>query len=127
MSPLKLYYFPISGAARVALMAARLVGVPVELKIVDLLKNEQNSESYIKINPQHCVPTLDDDGFILLESRAIACYLADTYGKDDSIYPKDTKQRAVVNQRLYFDGTNLVVKMRAIFVSTYTHRRIFFV
>ncbi|XP_013137223.1 PREDICTED: glutathione S-transferase 1, isoform D-like [Papilio polytes] len=114
MSTTKLYYFPASGAARIALMAARLVGVPIQLEIVDLMKKEQYSEAYLKINPQHCVPTLDDDGFILSESRAIACYLADKYGTDDTIYPKDLKKRAIVNQRLYFDCSNLVVKMRAI-------------
>ncbi|XP_068620720.1 glutathione S-transferase 1-like [Battus philenor] len=115
MPEIKLYYYPASGAARIALMAARLVDVPVQLKIVDLTKKEQYSESYLKINPQHCIPALDDDGFILTESRAIACYLADKYGKDDTIYPKDVKMRAIVNQRLYFDSSNLVVKMKAIY------------
>lgn len=37
------------------------------------------------------------------ESRAILTYLVEKYGKDDSLYPKDPKARAVVNQRLYFD------------------------
>ncbi|XP_013137224.1 PREDICTED: glutathione S-transferase 1, isoform D-like [Papilio polytes] len=95
-------------------MAARLVGVPIQLEIVDLMKKEQYSEAYLKINPQHCVPTLDDDGFILSESRAIACYLADKYGTDDTIYPKDLKKRAIVNQRLYFECSTLLVKIRAI-------------
>ncbi|KPJ09551.1 Glutathione S-transferase 1, isoform D [Papilio machaon] len=95
MSSIKLYYYPVSGPARIALMAARLVGVPLQIEIVDLMKREQFSEAYLKINPQHCVPTLDDDGFILSESRAIACYLADKYGTDDSIYPKDIKKRAI--------------------------------
>ncbi|XP_014365813.2 glutathione S-transferase 1 [Papilio machaon] len=114
MSSIKLYYYPASGPARIALMAARLVGVPLQIEIVDLMKREQFSEAYLKINPQHCVPTLDDDGFILSESRAIACYLADKYGTDDSIYPKDIKKRAIVNQRMYFDCSTLLVKMRAI-------------
>lgn len=30
-------------------------------------------------------------------------YLADAYAKTDSLYPKDTKKRALVDQRLYFD------------------------
>lgn len=30
-------------------------------------------------------------------------YLANQYGKDDSLYPKDPKKRALVDQRMYFD------------------------
>lgn len=56
-----------------------------------------------QINPQHTIPTLVDGDFALWESRAILTYLVEKYGKDDSLYPKDAKARAVVNQRLYFD------------------------
>ncbi|WP_277214340.1 hypothetical protein, partial [Isoptericola croceus] len=44
------------------------------------------------------------------ESRAIMCYLAEQYGKDDSLYPKDPKKRALVNQRLYFDMGTLYLR-----------------
>ncbi|XP_063626844.1 glutathione S-transferase 1-like [Cydia splendana] len=115
-SAAKLYHFPVSGPSRGALLAARAIGVPVKIQIVNLFQKEQLKEDFLKVNPQHCVPTLDDDGFVIWESRAIACYLADKYGKDedDTLYPKDLKQRAVVNQRLYFDASSLYVKIRAI-------------
>lgn len=51
-------------------------------------------------------------------SHAIAMYLADKYGKDDSLYPKDLKNRAIVNQRLFFDSTVLFSRMRSVTVST---------
>ncbi|PZC86945.1 hypothetical protein B5X24_HaOG200213 [Helicoverpa armigera] len=110
----KLYHFPISGPSRGALLAARAVEVPIDVEIINLFHKEQFKQSFLKINPQHCVPTLDDDGFILWESRAIACYLADKYAKDDQYYPKDLKKRALVNQRLFFDSSSLYVKIRAI-------------
>lgn len=37
-------------------------------------------------------------------------YLAEKYGKDDSLYPKDPQARAVVNQRLFFDMGTLMAK-----------------
>lgn len=120
MSPIKLYHFPISGPSRGALLAARAIGVPVQVKIVDLFKKEQLNDNFLKINPQHCIPTLEEDGFVLWESRAIACYLADKYGKDDQWYPKDLRKRALVDQRLYFDSSSLYVKIRAICVSNIT-------
>ncbi len=55
------------------------------------------------MNPMHNIPTLKDGDFCLNESRAAAAYLAETYGKDDKLYPKDAKAKAVVNQRLFFD------------------------
>lgn len=59
------------------------------------------------MNPTHTIPTLVDDGFALYESHAILIYLAEKYGKDDALYPKDLKQRAIINQRLFFDTSVL--------------------
>lgn len=36
-------------------------------------------------------------------SRAICCYLATQYGKDDSFCPNNPKTRAIVESRLDFD------------------------
>lgn len=85
----------------------------LNLKHVDLMKKEQLTPEYLKMNPQHTIPTLDDAGFYLWESRAISSYLVSAYGKDDSLYPKDPKQRAVVDQRLYFDMGSLYEKFAA--------------
>nr|AHC08050.1 epsilon glutathione S-transferase [Locusta migratoria] len=112
--PVTLYHFPASPPSRIALAAAKVVGVDVDVKIVDLFAKEQLKEEFVKINPQHTIPTIDDNGFILWDSHAIATYLVSQYAKDDSLYPKDTKKKAVVDQRLYFEIGTLYPRMRAI-------------
>ncbi|GLV40987.1 GST-containing FLYWCH zinc-finger protein [Carabus blaptoides fortunei] len=39
----------------------------------------------------------------IVSSNAILQYLADKYGKDDKLYPKDLRIRAIVNHRLCFN------------------------
>ncbi|EDW81101.1 uncharacterized protein Dwil_GK11878 [Drosophila willistoni] len=97
------YYHPGSAPCRAVIMLARTLGIDLNKILVNTMEREQYKPEFMKINPQHCVPTLVDDGFTLWESRAILIYLVEKYGKDDSLYPSDPQQRAVINQRLYFD------------------------
>lgn len=92
-------------------MVAKVLGVDLNLKQLNVHAQENMAPEFLKINPQHSIPTLVDNGFALWESRAILGYLVDKYGKDDSLYPKDPQKRAVVNQRLYFDLGSLYKTM----------------
>lgn len=71
------------------------------------------------MNPQHTVPTLDDNGFVIWDSHAINGYLIGKYGKDDALYPKDVEKRAVVDQRLHFDSGILFPRLGAMVVSSH--------
>lgn len=101
--PVDVYLAPASGPCRAVLMTAKCIGLDVNQKIVNLAAGEQLKPEYIKMNPQHCVPTIDDNGFYLWESRAIQTYLVNKYAPDSSLYPKDPKERAIVDRMLYFD------------------------
>ena len=48
----------------------------------------------LQINPQHAVPTLVDGDLVLTESRAVATYIVEAYGKDTALLPASPKARA---------------------------------
>uniref|UniRef100_A0A1B6DCS8 Uncharacterized protein n=1 Tax=Clastoptera arizonana TaxID=38151 RepID=A0A1B6DCS8_9HEMI len=103
MRALELYYTPSSAPCRAVMLTGRALKLNFNLKFLDLKKKEQMNPEFLKINFQHNVPTLNDRGFVMNESRAIMCYLADKFRKDDFLYPEKPQERAIVNQRLYFD------------------------
>ena len=85
---------------------------------MDLFKKEQLQDEFVKLNPQHTVPTLVDDGYVLIESRAIAIYLIEkNFPSGHSLYPKGAKERALINQKLQFDCGTLYPRIRAVCVS----------
>ncbi|XP_067008502.2 glutathione S-transferase 1-1 [Anabrus simplex] len=114
--PLDLYSFPPSPPCRSVLLVVRALGLDVNVKNVNILEGEHLTVEYIQMNPQHTIPTMDDDGFILWESRAIMGYLVDQYGTDDSLFPKQPKERALVNARLYFDAGTLYQRLAEYFI-----------
>ncbi|EDW28059.1 GL27185 [Drosophila persimilis] len=97
------YYMLYSAPCRSILMTAKALGLELNKKKVDLDAGDHLKPEFVKINPQHTIPTLVDGDLAVWESRAILVYLAEKYGKDDSLYPNDPQQKAVVNQRLFFD------------------------
>ncbi|XP_045517975.1 glutathione S-transferase 1-like [Pieris brassicae] len=101
---LTLYKLDLSPPVRSVLMVIEHLNLPVQFVDVNFMKGEQLTNEFKKINPQHTVPTLTDDDFILGDSHAISVYLINKYGKDDSLYPSEPKLRAIVDQRLHFDS-----------------------
>jgi glutathione S-transferase len=98
---MKLYFHPLSGNSRRALLAATHLDVPLERIVVDLTKGEQRDMPHTTRNPNQFVPVLDDDGFVLWESRAIMQYLCDkTPGQ--SLLPTDPQGKADVMRWLFW-------------------------
>ncbi|CAN7938046.1 unnamed protein product [Ixodes hexagonus] len=81
-------------------MLAKHLGLDVTLHDLNLLKHEHLTPEYLKVNPFHKVPTIDDDGFVLYESSAICSYLLDAYGAGSDLRVDCVKTRARVNQAL---------------------------
>lgn len=76
---MKLYnYFRSSAAYRVRIALA-LKGLEFEHIGIHLMKGEQNAEAFGRVNPQHLVPVLDDEGVLLYQSLAILEYLEETH------------------------------------------------
>ncbi len=96
---MKLYYHPISGHAHRAHLFLSLLGLDYELVQVDLMKAEQKSEAFLKLNPFGQVPVLDDDGTVIADSNAILVYLAARYG-DANWLPQDPVGAANVQRWL---------------------------
>jgi glutathione S-transferase len=86
-------------------MTAVQLGVTLERVQVDLRKGEQKNPEYLKLKPNGKVPTLDDDGYLLWESRAIMMYLADQ-APDQTLYPREPRARADVHHWLFWDAVH---------------------
>ncbi len=97
------------------LLTLEALMIPYELKHVELLRGEHKTPEYLKINPQHNIPTIKDGDFIMNESRAIMTYLANKVG-NTPLYPDDVKIRARIDQRLYFDMGSLFATLANIMV-----------
>ncbi|XP_072142859.1 glutathione S-transferase 4-like [Dermacentor andersoni] len=79
---------------------AKHLDIDVKLKNLDYANNELFSDEYLKINPFHKVPAIDDEGFVVYESNAIAYYLLRKYAPDSELYPASIKTRTHIDQIL---------------------------
>lgn len=111
-----LYYTLTSPPSRSSLLSAAAIGLNLDLRDVNLAKREHLKPEFLKMNPQHTLPTLNDNGFILWDSHSINTYLIGKYGKDDRLYPKDISLRAKIDQCMYFDCGSLFYAMSVIFI-----------
>ncbi|KAL6260244.1 hypothetical protein P5V15_007778 [Pogonomyrmex californicus] len=114
--PIDCYYIPPSPPCRTIMLLAKALGIHLNFKLINVMKGEHLSPEFLQINPQHVIPTINDNGFILWESRPIMIYLVSKYAKNDSLYPKNPKERAMVDQMMYFDAGSLYANLIRCFI-----------
>jgi maleylacetoacetate isomerase len=91
---LKLYsYFRSSCSYRVRI-ALKLKGLEYEYKAVNLVKGEQFTPEFTKLNPIGYVPVLVDEDIVLSDSFAIVMYLEEKYPQHP-LLPRDLLRRAI--------------------------------
>ncbi|XP_028091401.1 glutathione S-transferase 2-like [Camellia sinensis] len=91
---LQLYsYFRSSCSQRVRI-ALNLKGLDYEYKAVNLLKGEQLSPEFLKLNPIGYVPVLVDEDIVLSDSFAILMYLEEKYPQHP-LLPRDLQRRGI--------------------------------
>jgi glutathione S-transferase len=76
---MKLYHNPVSTCSQKVRLVLAEKELDYESHKIDLLKGEQHSPEYVKINPNHVVPTLINDAAVLFESTLINEYLDDAF------------------------------------------------
>ncbi|KAF8711471.1 hypothetical protein AX14_013276 [Amanita brunnescens Koide BX004] len=104
---LTLYGWSISACTQG--VASVLLEKKVSFKYVeiDTRKGEHRSAEYMKKQPFGRVPVLDDDGFILYESRAISRYIATKYADQGTpLIPTDPKANALFEQAASIEASN---------------------
>ncbi|XP_066254315.1 uncharacterized protein [Euwallacea similis] len=102
--PLKLYEAKVSPCVRSVMLTIEALGLKnVDFEAVDLFKGETETPEFQKINPLCKVPVLLDGDLTVWDSHAINAYLVNQYGADDSLYPKNPAQRALVDAMNQFD------------------------
>ena len=99
---MKLYHFPVSPNSRRVLAVAYHLGIKLELETVQLPKGEHLKPGFIKLNPNHKIPTLVDGDFVLWESSAIMLYLLNKK-PGNTLYSSDPKTQADINRWLFWN------------------------
>ena len=102
--PIALYYWPTPNGWKISI-ALEEMGIPYEMKPVNIGTGEQFKPDFLKISPNNRMPAIvDPDGpggkpISVFESGAILQYLGNKSGK---FYPTDTRARVQVEEWLYW-------------------------
>lgn len=90
---LKLYHFGDSLCSIKVRYALEEKGLDYEGQFVDLMRFENLDPGYLKLNPNGVVPTIDNDGRVVIESTVINEYVDDVFD-GPALKPADPYERA---------------------------------
>ena len=110
---MKLYGHPMSTCTRKVLTTLAEKGHEAEFVLVDIMKGEHKLPPAIARQPFGVVPALDDDGFVLYESRAIMRYLDEKLSGPKLSAP-EPKDRAVMEQWISIEHSYMSPKAMTI-------------
>jgi GST-like protein len=85
-------------------IALEELGLAYETRAWDIGSDEQKSDEFLALNPNHKIPVLEDDGIVVWESGAILLHLAEKYGK---LLPPDPARRIEAIQYAFFQTGGL--------------------
>ncbi|KAL4068711.1 glutathione S-transferase [Scleroderma yunnanense] len=104
----KLYGSPTSTCTRLVAVVCKEKNIDLEIVRIDLRKGEQKSKEFVAKQPFGQIPYLDEDGFAVYESRAIARYLIKKYPNQGTqgLIPTDPKQEALFEQAVSIEAFN---------------------
>jgi len=120
---IKLYGMKISTCYRRVAAVLYEKNLDFELVEVNIMKGEQKSPGHLAKQPFGKIPVLDDNGFIVYESRAIAKYIAKKYaGQGTKLIPADGDvegyalfEQACSMETSYFDGPASTIAYEKVF------------
>ena len=98
---IELYTSPTPNGRKVSI-ALEEMGLPYEVRAIDLAAGEQKSPAYLAINPNGRIPAIvdrDAGDFPVFESGAILVWLAE---KSGGFLPAEARARSVALQWLFF-------------------------
>ncbi|KAF8177782.1 glutathione S-transferase [Mycena galopus ATCC 62051] len=104
---LKFYEVPFfAGGGAIVALALWEKQVPFEFVPISFEAKEHKTPQFLAMHPFGEVPVIDDDGFIVYESRAICRYIAEKYpDQGTNLLPKGLKERSVVEQLASVEST----------------------
>jgi glutathione S-transferase len=91
-----LYGHPGSTCTRKVLCTLHETNTPFEMVVIDFAKGEHKAPPHLARQPFGRVPAIEEDGFEMYESRAIARYVNDSTG--GQLVPTDVLARARMDQ-----------------------------